>query len=326
MTELAHVLRHVPTEYDDRDLLVGLAAPDDSAVYRLSDDHALVQSVDFFTPIVDDPFDWGRIAATNALSDIYAMGARPFMALNLVGWPRSLDMELLGRVLQGAAETCRKAGVSILGGHSVDDPEPKYGLAVTGSVHPDRIVHKTGAPPGSDLVLTKPLGTGIISSAIKEGRARPEWVSNAIQVMTTLNAPGAEAMVEVGVDAATDVTGFGLIGHLLQMLDNRTGAQLEASAIPVLPGAAELVRDGVYPGGSRRNRTATAEHVVAHDVDEELQAILFDAQTSGGLLLAVSPERTKSLVAALDERGVGQASVIGHIVEDPSGRVEVVAS
>ena len=325
MTELAHVLRHLPTESNDPAILVGLGSPDDSAVYRLTDEVALVQSVDFFTPIVDDPYDWGRIAAANALSDIYAMGGHPVIALNLVGWPRSLDMGLLGRVLEGAGAVCDRAGVSIVGGHSVDDPEPKYGLAVTGTVHPDRIVRKTGARPSDDLVLTKPLGSGIISSAIKEQRARPEWVSEAVDVMTTLNGPAAEAMAEVGVDAGTDVTGFGLIGHLVQMLDDAVGAELDAAAVPLLPGALELVAEGVYSGGSRRNQATTRERVDAEGVDESVRAVLFDAQTSGGLLMAVAHERTGRLMKALEARGVATASLIGRVVEG-GGRIRVVGS
>ncbi len=322
MTELAHVLRHVPTESHDPAVLVGLAAPDDSAVYRLSEGQAIVQSVDFFTPIVDDPYEWGRITAANALSDIYAMGARPFLALNLVGWPRSLDLELLGRVLKGASEICRSAGVAVLGGHSVDDPEPKYGLAVTGTVHPERIVRKTGARPGSKLVLTKPLGSGIISSAIKEQRARPEWVSEAVEVMASLNGPAAEAMIEVGVDAATDVTGFGLMGHLLQMLNDEVGAEIDGASLPLLPGAVDLATAGVFPGGSSRNEEATRERVDAPDLEAGLRAVLFDAQTSGGLLMSVPEERASSLVDSLKERGVATAAVIGDVVEGPA-RVRV---
>ena len=311
------MLRHVPSESGDPAVLVGLATPDDSAVYRISADRALVQSVDFFTPIVDDPFDWGRIAAANALSDVYAMGGRPLTALNLVGWPRALDMELLGRVLEGGAQICTEAGVSVVGGHSVDDPEPKYGLSVTGVVHPDHVVHKTGARSGDDLVLTKPLGTGIVSTALKDDRARPEWVAGAVAVMTTLNAAAAEAMVEVGVAAGTDVTGFGLMGHLLQMLDGHLGAEVDASAVPVLDGALELAAAGVFPGGSARNYEAVAPSVDLGSLDEARAKILFDAQTSGGLLLAVRPERTAVLMSRLEDNGAAPAAVIGRVTDGP---------
>jgi selenide,water dikinase len=319
------VLRHVTTESDDPAVMVGLESPDDSAVYRLSDDQAIVQSVDFFTPIVDDPYDWGRIAAANALSDVYAMGARPLIALNLVGWPRSLDMDLLGRVLEGGQDVCRKAGVAVLGGHSVDDPEPKFGLAVTGIAHPDRIVRNAGVSPGADLVLTKPLGSGIISTAIKEGRARPEWVSEAVEAMSTLNGPAAEVMTEIGVQAATDVTGFGLVGHLLEMLGDDAGAEIDASKLPVLSGALEMAKEGVIPGGSRRNENETRGRVDADGLDAGLRALLFDAQTSGGLLMAVPPEKTEALMSALGDGGVPSASVIGKVTSGPP-RVKVKVS
>ena len=305
-------------------MLVGLDAPDDASVYRLTDDLAIVQTVDFFTPVVDDPFDWGRVAAANALSDVYAMGGRPLTALNLVGWPRDLDFELLGRVLEGGSAICDTAGVNIVGGHSIDDPEPKYGLAVTGVIHPDHVVAKSGAGPGCDLVLTKPLGMGIISSGIKEGKTSPATASAAIEIMTTLNRAASEAMVTVGVAAATDVTGFGLMGHLLQMLDGGVSARLVAGRIPVLDEALELAAAGVLPAGSKRNYEAGREFVDAAELDDSLRAVLFDAQTSGGLLIAVPADRTQALMERLDAGGVRGAAVIGSLVEG-SGRIEVVA-
>jgi len=308
----------------DPAVLVGLDAPDDASVYRLTDDLAIVQTVDFFTPVVDDPFDWGRVAAANALSDVYAMGGRPLTALNLVGWPRDLDFELLGRVLEGGSAICDTAGVNIVGGHSIDDPEPKYGLAVTGVIHPDHVVSKSGAGPGCDLVLTKPLGMGIISSGIKEGKTSPATASEAIEIMTTLNRAASEAMVTIGVAAATDVTGFGLMGHLLQMLDPAVSARLVAGRIPVLDEALELAAAGVLPGGSKRNYEAGREFVDAAEIDDSLRAVLFDAQTSGGLLIAVPTDRTQSLIEALAAGGVRGAAVIGSLIEG-SGRIEVVA-
>jgi len=316
------VLRHVTSTTTDPAVLVGLDSPDDAAVYRLTDDIAMVQTVDFFTPVVDDPFDWGRVAAANALSDVYAMGGRPVPALNLVGWPRDLDFGLLGRVLEGGSAVCSEAEVNIVGGHSIDDPEPKYGLAVTGVIHPDHIVAKSTASVGSDLVLTKPLGMGIISSGIKEGKTSPETAARAIEIMTTLNRTASEAMVEVGVAAATDVTGFGLMGHLLQMLDGRLSARLSAGSIPVLPEAYELVASGILPGGSRRNREADEPFVDARELSDEGLAVLFDAQTSGGLLIAVAADRTPVLMDALEGRGVADPAVIGSLVEG-EGRIEV---
>src|SRR5688500_10414087 len=316
-------MRHVKTTSTDPALLVGLDPPDDAAVYRVAPDLAMVQTVDFFTPIVDDPHAWGRIAAANALSDVYAMGGRPVTALNLIGWPRGLDFELLGRVLDGAGETCELAGVSIVGGHSVDDPEPKFGLAVTGTVHPERVVRKTGASPGCLLILTKPLGMGIISSGIKEGKTSEETESVAIDVMARLNAAAADAMIEVGVEAATDVTGFGLIGHLLGMLGSSLDASLDFGAIPVLNEAFDLAAQGVVPGGSRRNYESMKDLVQVGELNDAARAVLFDAQTSGGLLMAVAPERADLLVEALRSRGV-DGSVVGALGSG-SGRIEVVS-
>ena len=311
------------TTIDDPALLVGLDAPDDAAVYRISDDVAIVQTVDFFTPIVDDPFDWGRIAAANSMSDVYAMGGKPVTALNLIGWPRSLDFELLGRVIDGASATCEEAGVAIVGGHSVDDPEPKFGLSVTGTVHPDRIVRKTGATPGSMLVLTKPLGLGIISSGVKEGKTSAETAQVAVDVMSRLNADAANVMLEVGILAATDVTGFGLVGHLLGMLGQSLDASLDFEAIPVLNEAFDLAAQGVLPGGSKRNFEDMKGLVDLGDLNDAATAVLFDAQTSGGLLIAVEPAKVEQLVGRLDDRGVNGA-IIGA-VGGGSGRIEVVA-
>jgi selenide, water dikinase len=308
-------LRHVKTNSAEPALLVGLDAPDDAAVYRVTEDTAIVQTVDFFTPIVDDPFAWGRIAAANALSDIYAMGAAPVTALNLVGWPRDLDFELLGRVLEGGGEACNEAGVAIVGGHSVDDPEPKFGMSVTGLVHPEEIVRKTTAPAGSELVLTKPLGTGIISSAVKQRLASPEVEAHAVAVMSALNRTACGAMLEVGALAATDITGFGLIGHLLEMLGSTRSAELRIQAIPLLPGATDLVARGAFPGGSARNRAAARDRVDLASVDDDVAACLFDAQTSGGLLIACEADSVDRLLKALRARGVVDAAWIGTIVE-----------
>ena len=311
------------TTSTDPALLVGLDAPDDAAVYRISPDLAMVQTVDFFTPVVDDAFAWGRIAAANALSDVYAMGSRPVTALNLVGWPRGLDFELLGRVLEGAGEACDEAEVAVVGGHSVDDPEPKFGLSVTGLVHPDRVVRKTGGQPGNVLILTKPLGMGIISSGIKEEKVSPSTVDKVTAIMGTLNRDAAEAMISVGVEAATDVTGFGLMGHLLQMLDD-VGARLEFGRIPMVQEAFDLAADGVVPGGSKRNEEAHAPYVESAHLSQSQKAVLFDSQTSGGLLIAVTQERSEALLEELSDRGVGDAAVIGSLVEG-DGRIEMVS-
>jgi selenide,water dikinase len=281
----------------------------------------MVQTVDFFTPIVDDPYAWGRIAAANALSDVYAMGARPVTALNLVGWPRSLDFELLGRVIEGASDACAEANTAIIGGHSIDDPEPKFGLAVTGLVHPDRLVRNTGAAPGSELVLTKPLGMGIISSGVKEGKTSAPTQHRAIEIMSQLNRSASEAMIQVGISAATDVTGFGLIGHLLEMLEDRLSAELRFESIPVLEEAFDLVEQGVLPGGSKRNYEAARDLVEAGGLDRASKLVLFDAQTSGGLLIAVDGAKTSALLSELDARGI-RGHAIGRLIEG-DGRVNV---
>jgi selenium donor protein len=320
--ELTELLGHVRTTTTDPAVLVGLETPDDASVYRLTNELAMVQTVDFFTPIVDDPYVWGRIAATNALSDVYAMGARPVTALNLVGWPRSLDMALLGRVLEGGNDACEAAGVSIVGGHSIDDPEPKFGMAVTGLVHPDRVVTKNGVGADRDLVLTKPLGMGIISSGIKAGRTSEATARAAEAVMMTLNKEAAETMVEVGVIAATDVTGFGLIGHLAGMLAPDTDALLDFDEIPVLEDAFQLAAEGVLPGGSRRNVEAMERDVDTGDLPDERRLALFDAQTSGGLLIAVVPDRTEPLLDGLRRAGNAWASRIGRTVQG-SARIVV---
>ncbi len=283
---------------------------------------AIVQTVDFFTPIVDDAFAWGRIAAANALSDIYAMGGQPRFALNLIGWPRALDFAILGRVLEGAGEACAEAGVAIVGGHSIDDPEPKYGLAVTGTVDPERVVRKGTTVPPAELILTKPLGMGIIATGIKEQKTSPQTVAEAQRVMGTLNRAAAGAMLEVGVQAATDVTGFGLVGHLVEMLGDRLDAHLDFESIPVLDEAFELLDKGAWPGGSRRNFASLRDGVDANVQDESRLKVIFDAQTSGGLLIAVAPEKNDELIELLHDRGVDAATRIGAVTSG-TGRISI---
>jgi selenide, water dikinase len=306
------------------EILVSGETMDDAAVYQLPDGSALVQSVDFFTPIVDDPFDWGRIAAANALSDLYAMGARPILALNLVAWPiEELSLDLMARVLQGGAKVAAEAGVPIVGGHSIHDPEPKYGLAVSGLADPERLLRNSTAPAGARLVLTKPIGTGIISTAIKRGVADPEQVRAAIDLMTELNRAASEAALEAGVDAATDVTGFGLLGHLHEMLSaSGVGAEVDAAAVPLLPGLAELAAEGVVPGGTRSNFTYLDPWVEWGGLPEPERLILADAQTSGGLLVATAPERIEALRRALDSRGVTGVEIGWTDGGDP-GRIAI---
>jgi len=315
----------VPAATDPR-ILVDAATRDDAAVFRFTADRAIVATVDFFTPIVDDAYDFGRIAAANAFSDVYAMGATPLLALNLVGWPRdTLPYDLLGEVLRGGADVARAAGAFVLGGHSIDDPEPKYGMAVIGEVHPDRIVTNAGARPGDALVLTKPIGTGVLTTALKRDLLSEPELAPAVTVMTTLNAAAARAMLAVGVHAATDVTGFGLLGHLHSLLEaSGAAAEVTAHAVPLLPHARDMAARGAVPGGTQRNLTSLADSVsFAAGVDETARVLLSDAQTSGGLLIAVAPDRVAGLVAGLERAGSPAAAVIGRVVAGPPGRVVV---
>jgi selenide,water dikinase len=312
-----------PTEYPP-DLLVSPETGDDAAVYRLAGGPCLVQTVDFFTPIVDDPFDWGRIAAANAASDVYAMGGRPALALNLVAWPvEELPLDLLARVLEGGAKVAAEAGMAIVGGHSIHDPEPKYGMAVTGFVEEERLIRNSTAPPDARLILTKPLGTGIISTALKRGRADPDQVRLAVETMTTLNASAAGAMVEAGAQAATDVTGFGLLGHLHGMLRaSGVAARIDASAIPFLPGTRQLAEAGIVPSGTRSNLSFVQPHVDWGDLTDPERLMLADAQTSGGLLIAATEACFGQLALALEERGV-MAAEIGQTLSGQPGRITV---
>ncbi len=321
-SDLAQVLRHLPV-IEDPNVLVDAATRDDAAVYRLSADRVLVATVDFFTPIVDDAATWGAIAAANALSDVYAMGATPLFAMNLVGWPRDvLSFDLLGDVLRGGAEVARTARCPIVGGHSIDDPEPKYGLAVIGEAHPDQLLTNAGARPGDILVLTKPLGTGILTTALKRDLIDEAGLEAAVESMTCLNEGAARAARANGVRAATDVTGFGLLGHLGNILSaSAVGAELRFTALPILPGALELAQAGCIPGGTKRNLSAaTAEWDPS--LTEGERYLCVDAQTSGGLLLAVSPDQLNGLLSSLHAEGTLARAVIGVCTAEP-GRVVV---
>jgi selenide,water dikinase len=297
-------------------VLVDASTGDDAAVYQISEDRALVATTDFFTPIVDDPYDFGRIAAANALSDVYAMGARPLFALNLVAFPRDLlDRNILPEILRGGSEIALQAGIAIIGGHSIDDPEPKYGLCVIGEVDPRMMMRNAGAQPGDLLVLTKPVGTGVIATALKKDAVSPEVIAEALRSMTTLNRPAAESMLRVGAHAATDVTGFGLIGHLTAMLRaSRVSARIRSGLVPLLPGARELAEAGHIAGGTRRN-LADAQRTTswAHDVAPVEQLLLCDAQTSGGLLISVPADHADALIDALREARTPAAAIIGDV-------------
>ncbi len=304
----------------DENVLVGIEGFEDAGVYRISDDLALVQTVDFFTPIVDDPYDFGRIAAANAFSDIYAMGARPLTAMNIVCFaPRMYDIKILREIIRGGADKIREAGASLLGGHSVDDQEIKYGLSVTGLVHPKKILRNVGARPHDLLMLTKPLGTGILNTGIKGDMVDDDAAKKLIEVMATLNDRAAETMRAVGVHAATDVTGFGLAGHLSEMLKDSIGVQLFPESIPYFEEAVRLAESGFVPGGLYRNRAFYGKCVVG-TASGFLTDILFDPQTSGGLLIAIDQDDLKAF-----EHGAAQNNttfwVIGEFIAEPKGKI-----
>lgn len=295
------MLRHL-VPVDDPAVMVDATTADDAAVYRLDAGRALVVTADFFTPIVDDPYDFGRIAAANALSDVYAMGARPLFALNLVAFPRALlDRGILSEIVRGGGEVAREAGAAVLGGHSIDDPEPKYGLCVVAEVAPDAVIRNSTAVAGDVLVLTKPLGTGIVSTALKAGHASPGVVAAAVASMTTLNRTAAEVMVRLGAHACTDVTGYGLLGHVRELASaSGLSARITAGAVPILPGVRPLVEQGHVPGGTKRNLEDLGDAVVWDDVDEITRTLLVDAQTSGGLLISMPSTQAETLVEQLE--------------------------
>ena len=310
----------------DPKVLVGTETSDDAAVYQLDGGLAIVQTVDYITPVVDDPYSCGQIAAANSLSDIYAMGATPLFALNIVGFPvGSLPLSILEEILRGGADKVREAGASIIGGHSIDDPEPKYGLVVTGLIDPTKIVRNSTAHVGDDLVLTKPLGLGIITTGIKREKVEKATIDAVVDLMATLNSGASKAMVEVGVHACTDVTGFGLLGHLHEMTTGgKVGARVFLSKIPVIPAAWGLVQSGICPGGTQRNRESLRGAVLWNPgIREEAQLILCDAQTSGGLLIAVPKETTAALIQRLQVHRAPASALIGEVIEDPDGRIWV---
>ena len=311
--------------FDHPDLLVGVHTSDDAAVYRMEGDLCVVTTVDFFPPIVDDPYDFGTISAANSLSDVYAMGGVPLLALNLVCFPEDLPKEILFEVLRGGADKAREAGMLVAGGHTIIDKEPKYGMAVTGTVRCDAIVTNAGAKAGDVLVLTKGLGTGIITTAGMADKADPEILKGAVASMATLNRAASEAMLAVGANACTDITGFGLVGHLVTMMKaSGTSARIELSRVPLLPGAKDLVEQGISPGGTYRNLESVGREAQWHaSISAEEQLLLCDAQTSGGLLISLPGDRADQLMQELGARDV-MAAVVGTITDQAGAPVEVV--
>ena len=305
---------------------MGLEYGDDAGVYRLTDEIALVQTVDFFTPIVDDPYTFGQIAVANALSDVYAMGGRPLTALNLVAFPiKKLGVEVLREILRGGVDKLNEANVTLVGGHSIDDKEPKYGVSVTGVVHPDRILENRGAQAGDALLLTKPVGTGVVNTALKRKKASDEAVAQVVSAMCALNRAAAEALATVEVHACTDVTGFGLVGHCLEMVEGAgVGAEFELARVPLFASALQYAADGLKPGGLKRNREyREALTDIADGLDPALVDLMFDPQTSGGLLAAVPEQQAETALNSLHEAGVTAAARVGTVSEQAPGRVRL---
>jgi selenide,water dikinase len=319
-------LSKLPTSQDPN-LLVGTNTADDAGVYKLTDEIALIQTVDFFTPIVDDPYTYGQIAAANSLSDVYAMGGRPVTAMNIVGFHQKFfPLDVLVEILKGGYDKASEANTVIVGGHTIIDEELKYGLSVTGIIHPDKIVTNAGAKPGDKLVLTKPLGTGIISTALKSGKNLGDLEKRANQVMTTLNKTAAEVMQEIGVNAATDVTGFGLLGHAYEMAAaSKVGFTIWALKVPVFKEALSLIIEGFVPGGTNNNRYYLQDKVSLPDsINWQHSTLLFDAQTSGGLFISVPENKVDRLTSELKQRGVETYAIIGEVTAKHPGRIEII--
>lgn len=324
--DLSQVIRSLPQAEPNPNLLVGIDTSDDAGVYRLTDDLAIVQTVDFFTPIVDDPYSFGQIAAANAISDIYAMGGKPLTALNIVAFPiHTLDKQVLADILRGAGDKMKEAGVTLVGGHSIDDKEPKFGLAVTGLVHPQRVRANAGAKPGDKLILTKPIGVGILTTSIKKDRLSEAEVQRVTEVMSTLNKTAAETMESYEVHACTDVTGFGLLGHASEMAKGSgVGLRIYKDQVPVLPRVRELAEEGFVPGGTKNNFAHLEGSVTfPESLDQIGRWILCDAVTSGGLLISVADDQAETLLADLIQAGV-EASIIGETSEDRPGHIVVI--
>jgi selenide,water dikinase len=324
--DLDQILKDLPIPKDPK-VLVGLDTSDDAGVYQLSEEVALVQTVDFFTPIVDDPFTFGQIAVANALSDVYAMGGKPLTALNLVAFPiKDLSASVLKEILRGGLSKMEEAEVALVGGHTVEDPEIKYGLAVTGVVHPKRIITNAGAKPGDQLVLTKPLGTGIIATALKGGMASKESVTKMVESMVALNRKASERMQTFASHACTDITGFSFIGHTLEMaMASQVGMIIHSPNIPLLPGAMEYARLGLLTGGGHSNRQFFSCRVEADtNLSPLLMDILYDPQTSGGLLISLPSDQAQNLVRTLNKEAQMDARIVGEVVEGPSGKIQII--
>ena len=310
---------------NDPALLVGFDTADDAAVYKISNALGIIQTLDFFTPIVDDPYDFGQIAAANALSDVYAMGGEAKIAMNIVGFPKTLDISILKAILKGGADKVKEAGAVLAGGHSIEDPEPKYGLSVTGFVSPGRIWQNTGAKPGDHLILTKPLGMGVLTTALKEDMLSAETVKYMTHIMATLNKYAAEAASAFDIHACTDITGFGLLGHALEMAKgSHVTLQIDLSKVPYIDEALPLAKMGIIPGGAYRNKEHVASAIrVEDEIDEGMLDLCYDPQTSGGLLFAIPPEQSKDFLAILDTVLKTPYAMIGKVIEEREKSIEI---
>lgn len=313
---LAGILGSLP-RFEDPNLMVGIETSDDGAIYRISEDMALIQTLDFFPPMVDDPYIFGQVAAANALSDIYAMGGEPKVALNIVAWPNCVNPKFLGEILRGGADKVKEAGAVLAGGHSIQDDVPKYGLSVTGFVHPEKILKNCGAKPGDVLILTKPLGTGIVNTAVKAELASRKAEQEVIRVMTALNKKAKRVIEHYDIHSCTDVTGFGLAGHGIEMADgSNVTIEIDTGSLPVQKAALEYARMGLIPEGAYRNRSFAGERVDMAAAAEEIQDIFFDPQTSGGLLISVTPHTAEQILRDFERAGMETSyGVIGRVIE-----------
>jgi selenide,water dikinase len=303
-------------KFDSENLIVGVETSDDAAVYKMNDDQAIIQTLDFFTPIVDDPYMFGQIAAANSLSDVYAMGGKPIVALNIVGFPECLDTSILKEILKGGADKVKEAGALLVGGHTVSDDEPKYGLSVTGEVHPDKVLKNAGALPGDVLVLTKPIGTGILNTAIKADMLSEEEITNVTDTMRTLNKVAADPLGDFTVHACTDITGFGLAGHAFEMADgSQVTIKLHYNKIPILPNVETHANMGLVPGGTYRNKKYIGDRIQFINEESHVSDILFDPQTSGGLLVALPKDEVEDLLAYYENHLETPFEVVGEVIE-----------
>ncbi len=325
LEDLAQVLRHLP-KFNDPNLIFGFDTVGDAGVYKISDEIAIVQTVDILTPIADDAFTFGEIAAANSLSDLYVLGAKPVTALNIVGFPPKLELAYMEEIIQGGIQKVKEAGAVILGGHTIKDEDLKYGLAVTGIVHPDKIITNENAQSGDVLILTKPIGTGVISTALKAGKASDRAVEQINQSMKKLNNIAADVMVEIGAHACTDVTGFGLLGHALQLAQaSRVSLQIDSKQVPLFDEAITYAEMSLFPGGTKKNAAFVKSHVNFDDqVDEKMNMLLADAQTSGGLLISISEEKSEIFLNTLKQKGINEASIIGRVISKEKYVIKVV--